>query len=133
MLVYFGAKSILSLTHTHVFVHAFFVFECLGSNIWNGKCRVVAKGDACEVMLEDKDSGALFASCVVKDGSVERVEDSRRYFVLRIEDGSGLCVCVCVRLCACVTICLGYAESIFLFVQTFRQACVHWSWIRSTK
>lgn len=77
---------------------------------------MVARGEDCEVRLEESDSGALpvllsgmhscvltpcvtpqtrtptgelFALCPVNPGSVERTEDSRRYFVLRVEDGSG--------------------------------------------
>lgn len=39
--------------------------------------------------LEDPSNGDIFAVCPVSDTSVEPVNDSSRYFVLRIEDGSG--------------------------------------------
>jgi hypothetical protein len=41
------------------------------------------------VKLEDPSNGDIFAVCPVSETSVEPVNDSSRYFVLRIEDGSG--------------------------------------------
>ena len=65
-----------------------------GHHLWTGRCRVVAKGSVCEIKLEESNTGNLFATCPVNcdadaPPSVEAVLDSSRYFVLRIEDGSG--------------------------------------------
>ncbi|XP_015078257.1 uncharacterized protein At1g03900-like [Solanum pennellii] len=61
--------------------------------IWSGRLRVVSCKDRCEIRLEDPNSGELFAACFVPPGqrenSVESVLDSSRYFVLKIEDGTG--------------------------------------------
>ncbi|KAJ6809590.1 uncharacterized protein M6B38_162220 [Iris pallida] len=61
--------------------------------IWSGRLRVVSRRDRCEIRLEDPGSGDLFAACFVlpgqREGAVETVLDSSRYFVLRIEDGTG--------------------------------------------
>ncbi|KDP26515.1 hypothetical protein JCGZ_17673 [Jatropha curcas] len=61
--------------------------------IWSGRLRVVSCKDRCEIRLEDPNSGELFAACFVQPGqrenSVETVLDSSRYFVLKIEDGTG--------------------------------------------
>ncbi|XP_004495083.1 uncharacterized protein At1g03900 [Cicer arietinum] len=61
--------------------------------IWSGRIRVVSRRDRCEIRLEDPNSGDLFAACFVfpgqREGSVEPVLDSSRYFVLKIEDGQG--------------------------------------------
>ncbi|KAJ3178379.1 Mitochondrial intermediate peptidase [Irineochytrium annulatum] len=60
--------------------------------LWQGRLRVIAKGDDAFINLEDSTSGELFAVCPYKlDGSsVEPVSDSSRYFVLTIVDrGSG--------------------------------------------
>lgn len=60
--------------------------------------RVVTKGDACSVKLEDQESGELFAEAPLPDDpwkvhtSVEPVNDSSRYFALKVVDtttGSG--------------------------------------------
>ncbi|KAJ4726907.1 Adaptin ear-binding coat-associated protein 1 [Melia azedarach] len=61
--------------------------------IWSGRLRVVSCKDRCEIRLEDPNSGELFAACFVypgqRENSVETVLDSSRYFVLKIEDGTG--------------------------------------------
>ncbi|KAJ0052791.1 hypothetical protein Pint_01709 [Pistacia integerrima] len=61
--------------------------------IWSGRLRVVSCKDRCEIRLEDPNSAELFAACFVLPGqretSVETVLDSSRYFVLKIEDGTG--------------------------------------------
>ncbi|CAH1447269.1 unnamed protein product [Lactuca virosa] len=55
--------------------------------------RVVSCKDRCEIRLEDPNSGDLFAACFVypgqRESAVESVLDSSRYFVLKIEDGTG--------------------------------------------
>lgn len=61
--------------------------------IWSGRLRVVSCKARCEIRLEDPNSGELFAACFVNPGqrenSVEPALDSSRYFVLKIEDGTG--------------------------------------------
>lgn len=61
--------------------------------IWNGRLRVVSCKARCEIRLEDPTSGELFAACFFNPGqrenSVEPALDSSRYFVLKIEDGTG--------------------------------------------
>ncbi|KAK1437326.1 hypothetical protein QVD17_03117 [Tagetes erecta] len=61
--------------------------------IWSGRLRVVSCKDRCDIRLEDPNSGDLFAACFVNPGqrenAVEPVLDSSRFFVLRIEDGTG--------------------------------------------
>ena len=54
--------------------------------------RIVALGAKCQIKLEDKSSGELFAACPVDEYpslAVESVSDSARYFVIRIKDESG--------------------------------------------
>jgi len=57
--------------------------------IWTGRCTVSARGELCTIRLEDPETGDPFAVCSVREGAVESVSDSSRYFVLKIEDGSG--------------------------------------------
>jgi len=61
--------------------------------IWTGRLKVVSLNDACDVRLEDSNTGELFAECHVMPGKrdvmVENVVDSSRYFVLKIDDGNG--------------------------------------------
>ncbi|KAI8990173.1 adaptin ear-binding coat-associated protein 1 [Pilobolus umbonatus] len=59
----------------------------LGSSfLWKGRLRVLSRGKKCEIRLEDKDTGELFAMCPYEphSNSVEAVLDSSRYFVLKI-------------------------------------------------
>ncbi|XP_051844405.1 adaptin ear-binding coat-associated protein 2 isoform X1 [Antechinus flavipes] len=59
---------------------------------WSGRLRITAKGQMAYIKLEDKTSGELFAQASVEQFpsiAVESVTDSSRYFVIRIEDGSG--------------------------------------------
>ncbi len=49
---------------------------------WTGRMRCVAKGKSCQLKLEDKGSGELFAACPVEQypgTSVEAVTDSSRW------------------------------------------------------
>ncbi|KAL3918011.1 MAG: hypothetical protein SGPRY_006173 [Prymnesium sp.] len=60
--------------------------------LWSGTLKVVAKGNTLSVLLVDNDTGQLFASCPMTDPdskAIDRVIDSSRYFVLRIDDGQG--------------------------------------------
>lgn len=64
----------------------------LDSPDWNGRLRILAKGEKLVIKLEDKNSGELFAACPVDSypsASVENVSDSARYFVINIRDESG--------------------------------------------
>ena len=57
-----------------------------------GRLRVCAKGPTLLVNLIDTNTGALFATCPVENYpglAVEPVTDSSRYFVVRINSGSG--------------------------------------------
>jgi len=56
--------------------------------IWSGRVVVKSKGKDCVIRLEDPNTGELFAVSPVREGSVEPVVDSKRYFVLRIENGN---------------------------------------------
>uniref|UniRef100_A0A8C4X7Q7 NECAP endocytosis associated 2 n=1 Tax=Erpetoichthys calabaricus TaxID=27687 RepID=A0A8C4X7Q7_ERPCA len=59
---------------------------------WSGRMRITAKGNIAYIKLEDKTSGELFAQAPVEQYpgiSVESVVDSSRYFVIRIQDGTG--------------------------------------------
>jgi hypothetical protein len=58
--------------------------------IWSGRLRVVSKGSKCTILLENIDKEGLFAQCPYTNKStVEQVNDSSRYFVLRVADGQG--------------------------------------------
>jgi len=57
--------------------------------LWSGRCHVVAQGETCCVKLEDPTTGDLFATCPITPGAIEPVTDSSRYFVMRIDDGTG--------------------------------------------
>ena len=54
--------------------------------------RLVAKGTQCNLKLEDKTTGALFANCPIETYpgvAIEAVSDSSRYFVIRVQDDNG--------------------------------------------
>lgn len=56
---------------------------------WTGRLRCIDKGGKCEIRLEDKSSGQLFAACPIENYpgvAVEAVTDSSRYFVICIQD-----------------------------------------------
>jgi hypothetical protein len=56
---------------------------------WTGRLRCLVKGTKCELRLEDKHSGELFAACPIDtypSMTVESVTDSSRYFVICIQD-----------------------------------------------
>ncbi|KAM3831944.1 adaptin ear-binding coat-associated protein 1 isoform 2-T2 [Vipera latastei] len=59
---------------------------------WTGRLRVTSKGKVAYVKLEDKVSGELFAQAPIDQYpgiALETVNDSSRYFVIRIQDGNG--------------------------------------------
>jgi len=57
--------------------------------MWSGRCVVTSEGLKCKVKLEDPNTGELFAVCAITEGAIEPVSDSSRYYVIKIEDGSG--------------------------------------------
>eukprot|EP01114_Cavostelium_apophysatum_P013151 TRINITY_DN3122_c0_g1_i1.p1 TRINITY_DN3122_c0_g1~~TRINITY_DN3122_c0_g1_i1.p1 ORF type:complete len:313 (+),score=64.05 TRINITY_DN3122_c0_g1_i1:86-1024(+) len=61
----------------------------LDTPMWTGRCTVSSEGDLCRVKLEDANTGELFATCPVTEAAIEPVTDSSRYYVMKIEDGSG--------------------------------------------
>lgn len=59
---------------------------------WTGRLRLVAKGKECNIKIEDKADGKLFAKCPIDKypgTSIESVSDSSRYFVIKIQDDNG--------------------------------------------
>ena len=59
---------------------------------WKGRLKIVAKKEKCIIKLEER-SGELFAMCPVESHpgvAVEPVSDSSRYFVLKLEESSGI-------------------------------------------
>eukprot|EP00927_Polykrikos_kofoidii_P078555 TRINITY_DN7536_c0_g1_i1.p1 TRINITY_DN7536_c0_g1~~TRINITY_DN7536_c0_g1_i1.p1 ORF type:complete len:380 (-),score=77.50 TRINITY_DN7536_c0_g1_i1:205-1239(-) len=60
--------------------------------IWRGRCRLCGKGKDLFIKMVDATSNELFAQCTIPLGEhekyVERVTDSSRYFVLKIQNGS---------------------------------------------
>ncbi|KZP01137.1 adaptin ear-binding coat-associated protein 1 NECAP-1 [Calocera viscosa TUFC12733] len=59
--------------------------------LWKGRLKVTERGDQCYIVLEDPNSGELFAQAPYDKTSaaVEAVLDSSRYFVLRVEGEGG--------------------------------------------
>ena len=54
--------------------------------------KLTSRGRTCNIRLEDRNSGELFANCPVEaypGVAIEAVTDSSRYFVLRIMDDGG--------------------------------------------
>lgn len=64
----------------------------VADKIFDGRLRVVARGDLTELRLEEGSAGDLFALCPIEYGTravaVEPVVDSSRYFVIRVTDPS---------------------------------------------
>ena len=60
-----------------------------GNQLWTGRLRVLAKGNFARVVLDDPNTGNVFAECPLNHpNAVERVLDSSRYFVLRVVSGT---------------------------------------------
>ncbi|EJU00768.1 adaptin ear-binding coat-associated protein 1 NECAP-1 [Dacryopinax primogenitus] len=59
--------------------------------LWNGRLKVIERGEQCIIILEDPNTGELFAQAPYdKTGAaVEAVLDSSRYFVFRVEGEGG--------------------------------------------
>jgi len=58
--------------------------------IWSGRLRVISRSTKCTILLEHLDKEGLFAQCpYTSKSAVEQVNDSSRYFVLRVADGQG--------------------------------------------
>jgi len=56
------------------------------------RLKIISKGDQCLIRLEDRNSGQHFATCPVESYpsiAVENVEDSTRYFVIRVQSDNG--------------------------------------------
>ncbi|KAJ8943475.1 hypothetical protein NQ318_006328 [Aromia moschata] len=64
----------------------------LAEPAWTGRMRLISKGNELMIKLEDKNTGELFAKCPIETYpgiALESVNDSSRYFVLRIQDDNG--------------------------------------------
>mmetsp|Transcript_7977 Transcript_7977/g.17316 ORF Transcript_7977/g.17316 Transcript_7977/m.17316 type:complete len:370 (-) Transcript_7977:370-1479(-) len=58
--------------------------------VWQGTLKVMERGDVTLILLVDeRQGGKVFATCPVKEGSIDRCIDSSRYFVLRVENTTG--------------------------------------------
>eukprot|EP00457_Paulinella_chromatophora_P008036 gb/GEZN01008063.1/.p1 GENE.gb/GEZN01008063.1/~~gb/GEZN01008063.1/.p1 ORF type:complete len:287 (-),score=63.25 gb/GEZN01008063.1/:466-1326(-) len=58
--------------------------------IWSGRLRVISKGNKASVVLEHIDKEGVFAVCPYNNkNAVEQVNDSSRYFVIRVEGAGG--------------------------------------------
>jgi hypothetical protein len=56
------------------------------------RLKVISKGDKCLIRLEDRNTGAHFATCPIESYpsiALEYVEDSTRYFVIRVQNENG--------------------------------------------
>jgi hypothetical protein len=56
------------------------------------RLKILSKGDKCLIRLEDRNTGAHFATCPIESYpsmAVENVEDSTRYFVIRVQNENG--------------------------------------------
>lgn len=60
-----------------------------GRQLWQGRLRVLVKGNFPRIVLDDPMTGNVFAECPLNHpNAVEKVEDSSRYFVLRVVNGT---------------------------------------------
>ena len=60
-----------------------------GNQLWSGRLRVLVKGKDARIVLDDPNTGNVFAECPLNHpNAVERVLDSSRYFVLRVVSGT---------------------------------------------
>lgn len=60
-----------------------------GNHLWTGRCRVLSKGKATRIVLDDPNTGAVFGECPLDHpNAVEQVVDSARFFVIRIVNGT---------------------------------------------
>ena len=56
------------------------------------RLKIISKGDKCLIRLEDRNTGAHFATCPIESYpsiAMETVEDSTRYFVIRVQNENG--------------------------------------------
>jgi hypothetical protein len=56
------------------------------------RLKIISKGDKCLIRLEDRNTGAHFATCPIESYpsiAIEYVEDSTRYFVIRVQNENG--------------------------------------------
>ena len=60
-----------------------------GNQLWHGRLRVLTKGKIARIVLDDPNTGQVFAECPLDHpNAVEGVQDSSRYFVLRVVSGT---------------------------------------------
>lgn len=60
--------------------------------LWQGALKVTSKGNTLIIVLHDPKTFEIFATCPQKEkgnGAIDRVIDSSRYYVLRLDDGKG--------------------------------------------
>lgn len=88
--------------------------------------RLVAKGNECTMKLEDKTTGELFAKSPIEQYpgiAIEAVNDSSRYFVVRIQDDDGN------KLIFQMLRILSVFFPLYLWLLThFRTCCFYWTW-----
>jgi hypothetical protein len=56
------------------------------------RLKIISKGDKCLIRLEDRNTGAHFATCPIESYpsiAMESVDDSTRYFVIRVQSENG--------------------------------------------
>lgn len=56
------------------------------------RLKIISKGERCLIRLEDRNTGGHFATCPIESYpsiAVENVEDSTRYFVIRVQNDNG--------------------------------------------
>ena len=56
------------------------------------RLKIISKAEKCLIRLEDRNTGAHFATCPIDSYpsmAVENVEDSTRYFVIRVQNDNG--------------------------------------------
>jgi hypothetical protein len=56
------------------------------------RLKIISKGDQCLIRLEDRNTGAHFATCPIESYpsiAMETVDDSTRYFVIRVQNENG--------------------------------------------
>ncbi len=96
-------RSIQEITKTYAVINTVFVFKLpprtgaaaysakqWGDPIWQGKLRLVGRGDKGLILLEHADKEGIFAKSFVNATTkLEGTADSSRYFVLRVTGDDG--------------------------------------------
>lgn len=89
-------RQLTCITNVHVFkippLQQSDGYRCTGwegNQLWTGRCRVLVKGKVSRIVLDDPNTGDVFAECPLNHpNAVEKVLDSSRYFVLRVVKGT---------------------------------------------